>query len=83
MILMYVYLTLPDTQSKMKYSLNTNFIISLSRNYVQTIYILKGKNVTYTCVNDKTNSIRFWYIQIRKRKEVIHIQKMFQQNIHS
>ena len=51
-IFMYVYLTLPDTQSKMQYSLHTNFTISLSTNYVQIIYNLEGKSVIYTLVND-------------------------------
>ena len=61
MILMHVHmhLTLIDTQGQVQNPFLTNFIISMSLNYVQTIYTLEGKIVILTFENDKKKSIQF------------------------
>ena len=55
---MQVYMTVPDIQSKVQHSLMTTCVISLLPNNMQTLYILEGNIVIYTCVNDETKSIK-------------------------
>ena len=83
MILIHFYLAPLDTQSKVQYQFLTNFIISMLPNFVQTMYILEGKHVICTFLDDKTKSIQFLHTQIRKNEETFHSRKMFQQNVHS
>ena len=76
MILMYEYFTLPDTQSKVQYSSMTNILISMPPNCIQTIYLWEGNIVFYMIMNDKTTSITFWHIEMRKSEEIFQSWKI-------